>query len=286
MEDKLRTPEEAVASIRDGDVVAIGNQKPLGLVREIIRQGRKDLTIYFMMGNYEVDLLCAAGCVAECHGLFVTPTAGPHFRRLVQEGSVRMIDEGEVPLHMGILAGSMRIPFIPLKGYHNDMVTIHKDLGYRWFDSPIDGEELLAVPALNPDVAILHMPRADRHGNVQAEDVYTYDRIMGWWDKRIIMAARTSIVSVERIIENSEIRILADQTFIPFYEVSFVTELERGCHPEGLPGSYGPDASHMQVYGNACRDASALDAYMERYIRGIPDNETYLERVASAEIQP
>ena len=116
MEDKLKTLKAAVSLIENGDVIAIGNQKPLGLIREIIRQRKKDLTIYFMMGNYEVDMLCSAGCVRECHGLFVTPTAGPHFRQMVEAGTLRMIDEGEVPLHMGILAGSMSIPFIPLKG--------------------------------------------------------------------------------------------------------------------------------------------------------------------------
>ena len=276
MEKKLKALEDAIALVKDGDVIAIGNQKPLAIVREIIRQKKKDLTIYFMMGNYEVDMLCGSGCVRECHGLFVMPTAGPHFRRMVQEGSVRMIDEGEAPLHVGILAGSMDIPFIPLKGYYNDMVTIHEDFGYKRFNSPVNDEELLAVPALKPDVAILHMPRGDRYGNIQAEDVFTYDRVMGWWDKRIIMAATTAIVSVEEIIATSEIRKHADRTFIPFYDVDVVAQVERGCHPEALPGSYGPDTGHMQVYGAACQDEASYTAYLEKYIRGVKGNEDYL----------
>ncbi len=276
MEDKLKTLKAAVSLIENGDVIAIGNQKPLGLIREIIRQRKKDLTIYFMMGNYEVDMLCSAGCVRECHGLFVTPTAGPHFRQMVEAGTLRMIDEGEVPLHMGILAGSMSIPFIPLKGYYNDMVTIHEPLDYKRFTSPIDGEELLAVPALKPDVAILHMPRADRYGNVQSEDLYTYDRIMGWWDKRIIMAAATAIVTVEDVIDNSEIRAHAEQTFIPFYEIDAIAEVKRGCHPAGLPGSYQPDTAHMETYGLACRDEGEHNAYLQKYIYGAEDNRDYL----------
>jgi len=279
MDEKLKTLEDAVGLIEDGDTVAIGNQKPLAIVREIIRQRRKDLTIYFMMGNYEVDMLCGAGCVRECHGLFVMPTAGPHFRRMVQEGTVRMIDEGEAPLHVGILAGSMDIPFIPLKGYYNDMVTIHEDFGYKRFPSPIDGNELLAVPALKPDVAILHMPRADKYGNIQAEDVFTYGRVMGWWDKRIIMAAGTSIISVEEIIETGEVRKHADRTFIPFYDVDAVAEVKRGCHPDALPGSYGPDAAHMAAYGLACRDEVAYAAYLEKYVYGVEGNDAYLASI-------
>ena len=279
MEEKLTALETAVALIKNGDVIAIGNQKPLAIVREIIRQKKKDLTIYFMMGNYEVDMLCGSGCVSECHGLFVMPTAGPHFRRMVQEGTVRMIDEGEAPLHVGILAGSMDIPFIPLKGYYNDMVTIHEDFGYKRFASPINGEELLAVPALKPDVAILHMPRGDIYGNIQAEDVFTYDRIMGWWDKRILMAATTAIVSVEEIIDTSEIRKHADRTFIPFYDVDAVAQVERGCHPEALAGSYGPDTAHMQIYGLACQDEVSYSAYREKYIFEVSGNEDYLALV-------
>lgn len=282
MEEKLTTLKAAVTLIKDGDVIAIGNQKPLAIVREIIRQKKKDLTIYFMMGNYEVDMLCGSGCVSECHGLFVMPTAGPHFRRMVQAGAIRMIDEGEVPLHMGILAGSMNIPFIPLKGYYNDMVTIHEDFNYKRFSSPLNGEELLAVPALKPDVAILHMPRSDKYGNIQAEDVYTYDRIMGWFDKRILMAAKTAIVSVEEIIDTDEIRENADKTFIPFYDVDAVAKVERGCHPEGLPGSYGPDVAHIQTYGLASQDETAFNAYLEKYIHQTRDNDGYLALIDAA----
>ena len=141
---------------------------------------------------------------------------------------------------------------------------------------PSSFEPITIVPALNPDVAIVHMPRADKYGNIQAEDVFTYDRIMGWWDKRILMASTTAIVSVEEIIDTGEIREHADRTFIPFYDVDAVAEVKKGCHPEGLPGSYGPDTAHQQTYGLACQDEASYSAYLEKYIYGVKGNKEYL----------
>jgi len=277
MEEKLRTLSDSIKLIEDGNVIAIGNQKPMALIREIVRQKKKDLTIYIMTGDYEVDLLCGAGSVAEVHGLFVSPLGGPHFRQSVQAGKVRMIDEGEVPLNLAILAGSMNLPFIPLKGYQNDIVTIHT--GWKKFKSPLANEDLLAIPALVPDVALVHMPRADIYGNVQAEDAFTHDRVMGWWDKRISMAARMTIVSVDEIIDHERIRANPDRTYIPFYEVNIVTEARRGAHPRALPGSYGADITHAGIYSKACQDSSTYSAYLDKYVYGTKDNNEYLSLV-------
>jgi len=274
MEEKLLTLNESIEWIKDGDVVAIGNQKPMAIVREIIRQKKKNLTIYLMMGGFEVDMLCAAGCVSEIHAIFVMPDVAPHFRRVVQAGVVRMIDEGEAPLHLCILAGSMGVPFIPLKGYYNDIVTVHPQ--WERFKSPLGDEELLAIPALIPDVAILHLPRADIYGNVQSEDIFTYDRVMAWWDKRIAMAAKKTIVSVEEIIDNKQIRANPERTFIPFYEVDAVVEALRGGHPSAIPGSYDADMTHVTKYIQACQDDGVYKAYLDKYVYGTKDNNEYL----------
>lgn len=274
MEERIGSLAEAVGLIKDGDTVAIGNQKPMALIREIVRQKKRNLTVYIMTGDFEIDLLCGAGCVAEVHGLFVAPAAGPHFRRSVQGGTVRMIDEGEVPLHLAILAGSMNVPFIPLRGYENDIVTVHPE--WKRFKSPIADEELLAVAALVPDVALVHMPRSDIYGNVQTEDVFTHDRLMAWWDKRIAMAARTTIVSVEEIIDHEEIRAHPDRTFIPFYEVDAVAEAARGGHPRAVPGWYEADAGHIGMYTEACIEEASYTTYLERYIHQTKDNSEYL----------
>ncbi len=277
MERKLIDPEAAVAGIADGDVLALGNQKPMALLREIVRQGKKDLTVYVMMGDYDVDLLCGAGCVREIHGLFIVPQAGPHFREGVQSGAIRMVDEGEAPLHLSILAGSMNLPFLPLRGYQNDIVTIHPE--WKTFRSPVSDEELLAIKALVPDVALLHMPRSDELGNVQGEDLFVYDRTMAWWDKRIAMAAKRTIVSVEEIIPTDQIRKHPERTVLPFYEVDAVAAAPRGAHPKGLPGSYEADAKHIGLYTEACQDRAAYRAYLEKYIHGPRDNQAYLALV-------
>lgn len=274
MEEKLRSLRESVELIKDGDVVAIGNQKPMALVREIVRQRKKDLKIYLMMGDYEVDMLCATGAISEIHALFVVPAAAPHFRRTVEAGQVKMIDEGEVPLHLGILAGSMNLQFIPLRGYQNDMVTIHPQ--WKKFQSPVADEELLAIPALVPDVAIIHMPRSDVYGNIQSEDVFVYDRIFAWWDKRIAMASKKTIISVEEIIDEDLIRANPDRTLIPFYEVDVVTEARKGVHPGALAGSYNFDMEHIGIYSLACQDFDQYQAYLEKYVYGVKNNDEYL----------
>lgn len=280
MRNKVMSLSEGVACIENGGVVAIGNQKPMAVIREMVRQGKRELTIYVMIGDHEVDLLCGAGCVKELHGLFVTPASGPHFRNGVQKGEVRMIDEGEAPLHLSVYAGAMNLPFIPLRGYENDIVSIHPE--WKRFASPLTGEDLLAVPALVPDVAILHMPRSDVYGNVQSEDAFVYDRTMGWWDKHITMAARTSIVSVEEVVDGEVIRAHPDRTFLPFYDVDVVLEAPKGGHPRGLPGSYEADAAHLQMYGKASRDAGTFQAYLDKYIHGVKDNGEYLALVDAA----
>ena len=277
MKDKATSIEASVERIQDGDVIAIGNQKPMALIREMIRQKKKELVVYVMLGDYEIDMLCAAQSLKEIHGLFVMPAAGPHFRRSVQSGRVRMVDEGEAPLFMSIFAGAMNLPFIPLRSYQNDIVTLHPE--YRRFTSPLKNEELLAVPAVKPDVAILHMPRSDCYGNVVTENAFVYDRTMAWWDKHITMASELVIVSVEQIIDNAQVRANPDQTFLPFYDVDLVVEAEKGGHPRELPGSYQADTEHLRLYSEACKDEERYLRYQDRYLFNVKDNQEYLQLV-------
>jgi glutaconate CoA-transferase, subunit A len=282
MKEKTTTIEEGVSQIPDGATIAIGNQKPMTLIREMIRQKRRDLVIYVMVGDYDVDMMCAAGCLREIHGMFVIPAAGPHFRASVQNGSVKMIDEGEAPLFMGIFGGAMNIPFVPLRGYQSDIVKIHPE--YKRFSSPVSDEELLAVPAIVPDVAILHMPRSDSFGNVVAEDALVYDRSMAWWDKHISMASKTVIVSVEKIIDHTQVRENPDKTFLPFYDVDLVIEAERGGHPRELPGAYKADSEHLRLYAEACKSEERYLRYQNRYIFKVRDHDEYLQ-VVDADIK-
>ena len=277
MKEKTTTIEEGVRGIPNGATIAIGNQKPMTLIREMIRQKKQDLVIYVMLGDYDVDMLCAAGCLREIHALFVVPAAGPHFRRVVQTGGVKMVDEGEAPLFMSIFAGAMNLPFVPLRSYQNDIVNIHPE--YKRFSSPVSEEELLAVPAVVPDIALLHMPRADRYGNVAVEDAFLYDRTMAWWDKHISMASKTVIVSVENIIDNAEIREKPDKTFLPFYNVDWVIEAERGGHPCAFPGSYKADSEHLRLYHEACKSGGRYRQYQNRYFFNVQDHNEYLKVV-------
>ncbi len=152
MEDKLTTLEQAVALVEDGSSLAIASPAvnptalvPMATVRELVRQGKRDLTLYSAMGNLEADMLIGAGCVRDMHfwgfRLFGRGTA-PNFRRAVEAGTVTAREHSEFSMTIGGLAGSMGVQFIPLHGYRNDHVQHHPE--WTTFPSPLD---LLEVSA-------------------------------------------------------------------------------------------------------------------------------------------
>ena len=173
MRDKRMTIDEIVAELRDGMTIGVGGwgsrRKPMALVRAIAASSLKDLTVV-SYGGPDVGLLCAAGKVKKLVYGFVSLDSiplDPHFRRARQAGAVEISELDEGMLQWGLYAASLRLPFLPIRaGLGSDVLAINK--GIRTVTSPYeDAEDLVAMPAIDLDVALVHMNRADRHGNGQ-----------------------------------------------------------------------------------------------------------------------
>jgi glutaconate CoA-transferase subunit A len=275
--------ERALDALSDGMTVAIGGfntaAHPMILVRGIIRRGLRRLRVIGgTIAGLEIDLLIGAGCVDEVVTSSVTGEAlaaiGPFFRDAAESGAVKVWESDEGILYAGLRAAGQGLPFSPWKaGVGTSMPELNPDL--RVFRDPIAGEELLAVPALRPDVAIVHVARADRHGLAQHIG-------SGFGDRMLHRAAAKTIVTTEKVVPNETIRARPLETSIPYADA--VVRAPWGAHPFSSPGHYLVDEAHLGEYLDAAAaarkgDRSSFDAYLQRYVTGPATHLDYLEQV-------
>jgi glutaconate CoA-transferase subunit A len=275
--------DQALDGVRDGMTIAIGGfntaAHPMLIVRGLIRRGVRDLRVIgATIAGLELDLLIGAGVASEVVTSSVTGEAlaatGPFFRAAAESGAVRVWEADEGILYAGLRAAGQGLPFLPWKaGVGTSIPELNPDL--KLFNDPIDGELLLAVPALRPDVAFLHVARADRHGIAQHVG-------SGFGDRALHRAAARTVVTTERIVANEDIRARPHETSIP--DADAVVRAPWGAHPFSSPGHYLVDEAHLEEYlaaANAARkgDRTGFDAYLARYVTGPGTHVDYLEAV-------
>jgi len=253
MTDRRTSLSEAIAAIEDGAVVGTGgavlSRKPLAAVRELVASGRRDLELVTFAGSLDVELLVAAGAVRAVRSSSVSlGPAGraPAFAEAVEAGQIEDLEESEWMLLGGLRAAAAGMPFLPTRAaIGSDLVAAR---GLREVVDPYTGERLLAVPALAPDVAILHAWRADPEGNVQVP--WPPDHL---WDVDLLLAraARRTIVTVERIVDSGVVAATSERTALFAFEVDAVVEAPRGAAPTASPPDYGVD--HAGVASAASR---------------------------------
>ena len=285
MSSKLTTLADAVSLVEDGGSLGIASPavNPLGLVpmatvREIVRQGRRDLTLFTAMGNIEADMLIGAGCIRDIDfwgcNLFGSGTP-PNLRRAAEAGQIVAREQSEFSLTLAVLAGAMGVEFIPLHGYRNDHLQHHPE--WRAFESPFDGEELVAIAAIVPDVAIIQVPKADEFGNAQLGETNRHNTMAKFTAPRLVQAAKRVILTAEEIVSNEEIRKTPDLTAILYHDVDAVVHLPRGAHPHGITDYYEPDMDHIKTYMEAAQSSETFGAYLEKYVHEPADHAAYLE---------
>lgn len=269
MPTKLMTEDEVVAQLESGMRIGIGGwgarRKPMSLVRAILRSPLKDLDIV-TYGGPDVGLLCAAGKVRRLTYGFVSLDSiplEPHFQRARQMGSIEVTEYDEAMLYWGLYAASLRLPFLPTRsGLATDVIRNAPEL--RTVRSPYnDGEELLAVPALKLDVAIVHLNRADQYGNAQflGDDLY--------FDDLFCLAAERAYVSCERVVETKELSEHGVTTQrIHRWMVHGVVEAPNGAHFTSCPPDYGRDEDFQRLYVQAARDPQSWRDFEDRFLRG------------------
>jgi glutaconate CoA-transferase, subunit A len=263
------TEDDVVAELRSGMTVGIGGwgsrRKPMSLVRAILRSDLRDLTVV-SYGGPDVGLLCAAGKVKRLVYGFVSLDSvplEPNFQRARQNGTVEVTEYDEGMLQWGLYAASIRLPFLPTRaGLGSDVMRINPQL--RTVASPYDdGEELLAVPALALDAALVHLNRADAAGNAQflGPDLYFDDLFCG--------AAARAYVSCERIVPTEELARAGVSTLrIPRLLVHGVVEAPHGAHFTSCEPDYGRDEAFQREYVAAAKDAAAWPDFHRRYLAG------------------
>lgn len=255
------THDEVVAELRDGMTMGIGGwgsrRKPMSLVRAILRSPVKDLTVV-SYGGPDVGLLCRAGKVKRVVFGFVTLDSiplEPNFRRAREAGEVEVTELDEGMFYLGLQAAAWRVPFLPTRaGLGSDIMRVNPNL--RTITSPYGDEEVVAVPPLALDVALVHLNRADARGNCQflGPDLY--------FDDLFCQAAAKAFVSVERVVATQELDVLT--TRINRTMVTGVVEAPGGAHFTSCVPDYDRDESFQRAYAEAA--TGDWDVFAARYL--------------------
>jgi len=279
--DKRMTIDEVVSELKDGMTIGIGGwgprRKPMALVRAILRSDLKDLTVV-SYGGADVGLLCDAGKVRRLVYGFVsldTVPLEPLFARARQEGTIpEVVELDEGMFQTGLRAAAQRLPFLPMRaGLGSDVLTHNPHI--RTVTSPYaDAEELVAVPALPLDVALVHLNRADVHGNA------TYLGPDPYFDDLFCMAAERAYVSVERVVDTAGLTVVApvQRLLLSRMMVSGVVEAPNGAHFTTCTPDYERDEEFLRHYADSARDPEAWSAFQERFLSG--DEVAYQAAVA------
>ena len=262
--------------VQDGMTIAVGSPAPMALLRQIIRRGVKNLTI--VDSGVTLDLLIAAGCARKVVSYYAGSGFGvpvaPAFRRAVERGEIEVWECEEGILTTGLQAAAQALPFLPWRGgVGTSLPEVNKDL--KVMQDPIRGETLLAVPPIKPDVTLLHAATADAYGNVQ------HCGGPGWLDLFLYRAADRTIVQVEKIIPNEEIRANPWATTIGGADA--VVRAPYGAHPFYSRGYYVQDNEHLRQYleASAAQEnrPEPLTQYLNHYCREPATLGDYLERI-------
>ena len=278
LKNKITTVREAVSQfVHDGDYIAVGGfggvRIPTALLHEILRQGRKNLGFAGHVSTHDCQILAAGDCFDRCDAAYVVGLEARGLskssRRVFESGHLRVTEWSNAGLAWRFKAAAMGVPFLPTRtmlGTDTFEYSAAKEIV-----CPFTGKKLLALPALYPDVAMIHVHRADMHGNCQIDGIIVAD-------DDIALASKRVIVTTERLISNDDIRREPNRTVIPFWCVDAVIEVPYGSYPGNMPGEYYSDEEHLGEWLRVEKDPEALAAFLDRNIYSSSDFFEYIEK--------
>ncbi len=270
--DKTMTAQEAVAKfVRDGDYVSFDfssfTRGPLVLVREIIRQRRRRLWYAAKFTLIETTLFVASGCLEHIDVGFMG--LGRTLNSAVERGEVTVTEWTNGTLTLRHQAGAMGVPFLPTRALlGSDTLTYS---GAKVIDDPFSHRRIALVPAVNPDVALIHVHQADIYGNARCFGP-------GVSPLETAASAKHVIISTDEIIEHEDVRRDPGKTTIPYYVVDAVVYAPFGCYPGGLPGVYELDIDHFSDFLSAEADPQKLAEYLDTYVYSVGSDTEMLEK--------
>jgi len=283
MVSKVMTVAEAVSRfVADGEYLSVGGfggtRIPTAVLHEIVRQGRKGLGLSGHTATHDCQILAASGCFDRCDVAYVIGLEARGLssasRRYFERSGVRVTEWSNAALAWRYKAAAMGVPFVPARSMLGTD-TERASAAVR-IECPFTGQTLLALPALYPDVAVIHVHRADVYGNAQIEGIMVAD-----WD--LARAAKRLILTTERLVPNAEIRSHPDRTAIPYFLVDAVCEVPYGSYPGCMPYEYYSDEKHLREWLEAEEDPERYKAFLDRYIYEVKGFSEYLERCGGIE---
>ena len=276
--DKMMTEAEAVSRfVHDGCYIGTelyGTVRcPMSLVREVVRQGKKDLRVAGQ-GVTELDLWLGAGLVKKLDityiGLEVYGTSRA-LRRAVESGQVESVVEwSNGGITWRFKATAMGVPFIPVRAMIGS--DTFKYSAAKLVECPFTGQKICLLPALILDVGLIHVHRADKHGNAQIDGISGFAFEMSRACKRLI-------ISAEEIVDTDEIRRYPDRTIIPYYLVDAVVHAPYGSHPGEMVYCYARDEAQLREWVEASQAEEGTRAYLDKYVHGVANHQEYLEMI-------
>jgi len=258
--------ETLIGHVEDGASVALAPDYSgcaMAAVRALIRRGIRDLHLIAVpQAGFQADMLIGAGCVARVEAAAITLGEhgfAPRFTDAVRAGSIDLRDSTCPAIHAGLQAAEKGVPFMPLRGILGSDLLVHRD-DWVTVENPFtDGDAIVALPAIRPDVALFHAARADTRGNVW----------VGVRRELMLMAhaAKLTLVTAETVSDDD---LLADEAYaagtIPGVYVGAVAEVPDGAWPVGLAGRYPADTAHLADYARLAKTADGFQQYLDKHV--------------------
>jgi len=283
---KLRSMRDAIAEfVPDGASVAMGLQMeqmiPFAAGHEMIRQKKHGLTLIGPISDILFDQLIGAGCVEQIIAAWVGNVmmgSAYNFRRAVEQDGMKVFNLSNFAVALALQAGAMGVPFLPTKTALGTDTAKGNHFFYQIFSPFAPKESLWAVRALNPDVTIVHVQRADREGNAHC-----------WGNFGVMIegvrAAKRVIVMAEEIVEPELIASDPNRTIIPGFLVNAVVECPYGAHPSPVQGYYNRDNDFFREYHGQTKTKADSDTWLDRWVYSTPDRQAYLYRLGSDRVE-
>ncbi len=280
LREKVMSLEEAAALVKDGEHVGLGgstiSRTPMAMIWALVRAGKKNLTVSRSITSTEGDILLASGASAHIVTSWFSQGIVWGVSRIMRhytENKLARFDEwSHMSMGLRYRAGAMGVPFIPTRSMIGSDVGEQLKDQVRTMTCPFTAEPVLLLPALNPDVALIHVQRADPYGNAQLDGLQ-------FLDIDLAMAANRVILTTERIVSNDRIRRTPDRTRIPFFAVEAVVEVPFGCAPHECYGVYEPFFAHLDLYAQMTKEKDAVAGarrYLDTFYYGTKSWSEYL----------
>lgn len=275
---KLTTVSEAVSTyVKDGSYLATGgfgtNRIPTALLHEVVRQRKQDLGFAGHTTTHDYEILVAGDCLRRVDAAYIVGLEArglsPGARRAHEEGRIQVSEWSNASLGWRFTAGALGIPFMAT--YVNAGTDTYEYSAACVVECPFTSKPVVLVPALNPDVALLHVHRADKMGNCEIEGITVADL-------EIASASRATIVTCEELVPTDYFRGHPQRTTIPWLAVDAVIEVSFGSYPGNMPNRYFSDEKHLQEWLAAERDPPQFAKFLEYYIYSSKNFREYLEK--------